>query len=552
MSYEHDAYENNNLKFTSQTTPTENETICRVTIPPKYVCPVIFIHGIMGSNLINKNGDKVWFPPNGSLSGLGSAIYGGVWRSASSRQKELNPEDTFVSNEGEIKTKTLKKLKGFNESKARDRLWGTVWWEGYGDILVYLERYLNQELISGNSADHSNENCFMGTDEWKKIVDSDSTTASKINEFKQKWKPDTNKPFELLTKELHGKLADYNFPVFALSYNWLQSNGDSATKIVDTILSKVQAQIKIEYPKQKFQKYIIVTHSMGGLVTRAIIQDDRIKDDILGVVHGVMPATGSPTVYQRFCNGWDGYRVTGNWKDAIGKYVFGASYEKMTAVLGNSCGALQLLPFPNFEREGGKKAWLTLKALDLNGKEIIAELPKADSTAHEDIYSRTDTWWSMIDPNALDPAKILAEKLKKDITKTKVEDYYLNNIKNVEKFQNSILTSYHPNSYAHYGSDENHKSFNEIVWETKARLNITDADDLIEYVGASANTDEDDKSEDSDTNEQRLDMGGPIRITRDVGDLPSISLQATDGQDWFTGDGVRTIKTESGKKFHSF
>ena len=56
MSFEHDPYNTeNNEKFVSQTTPTKTETLCKVTLPAEYVIPIIFIPGIMGSNIKDKN-----------------------------------------------------------------------------------------------------------------------------------------------------------------------------------------------------------------------------------------------------------------------------------------------------------------------------------------------------------------------------------------------------------------------------------------------------------------------------------------------------------------
>lgn len=67
MGFEHNPYNTeDNVKFVSQTTPTKTETLCRVSIPAEYVIPIIFIPGIMGSNIQDKNTRQhVWYPPNG-------------------------------------------------------------------------------------------------------------------------------------------------------------------------------------------------------------------------------------------------------------------------------------------------------------------------------------------------------------------------------------------------------------------------------------------------------------------------------------------------------
>jgi pimeloyl-ACP methyl ester carboxylesterase len=41
------------------------------------------------------------------------------------------------------------------------------------------------------------------------------------------------------------------------------------------------------------EKVIVVTHSMGGMVSRALTEIHQC-DKVLGVSHGVLPATGAP------------------------------------------------------------------------------------------------------------------------------------------------------------------------------------------------------------------------------------------------------------------
>jgi pimeloyl-ACP methyl ester carboxylesterase len=84
-------------------------------------------------------------------------------------------------------------------------------------------------------------------------------------------------------------------PVYAVGYDWRQSNQDSGTRLrarIRTILGK--------HPLAK--KVILVTHSMGGLVTRAALRQGA-EADILGVVHTVMPADGAVVAYSRMLTG---------------------------------------------------------------------------------------------------------------------------------------------------------------------------------------------------------------------------------------------------------
>mgnify|MGYP001578189251 FL=1 len=126
----------------------------------------------------------------------------------------------------------------------------------------------------------------------------------------------------------------------------------SADNVADRMNNEVMAQIKKEYPTAKFKKFIVVTHSMGGLVTRALIQNDKVKDNIAGVVHGVMPASGAPAVYQRLTVGWDGWKASTGLLNSIKawatKFMFGNTSERLTATLASAPGGLELLPFANY------------------------------------------------------------------------------------------------------------------------------------------------------------------------------------------------------------
>jgi len=56
---------------------------------------------------------------------------------------------------------------------------------------------------------------------------------------------------------------------------------------------------------------IFITHSMGGLVTRAALKNnEKLRQRTIGVLHGVQPVTGATTFYRRCITGavspWDG------------------------------------------------------------------------------------------------------------------------------------------------------------------------------------------------------------------------------------------------------
>lgn len=473
MSFSHPAYSSvGEVKFTSHTTPSSSPTLCEVKKGPKYIVPVIFVPGIMGSNIIHNNGDKVWFPPNGASALID--VIKSIFRTAKDRQEQLDPLETKVSNAGDIKIKK-KKLKNFSEEKARARGWGTIWWTGYGDILMYLEKHLNQEIF----VETTDENTFKGGDEWKIFTKvGDATDEGKVNNLNKKWQPDS--AFELLTKELHGKLADYAFPVFALGYNWLQSNEDSAKDIAARLDRDVKPQAIKEFPRAEFKKYIIVTHSMGGLVTRSLIQT-KAKSQIYGVIHGVMPASGAPAVYQRLANGWDGKATTGSIVDSISALIFGHNSARLISVLGNAPGALELLPFENFRNGQGTQEWLQMETTNLNGSVITANLPQKNDPYNE-IYMNRDAWWRMINENGLDPAGMLKERMEIEYH-SDIFAFYEQNILHTRGFHEDISDSYHDNCYAHFGEDEKYKAFSQVKWTSDSKINVNSPHELIMFNG---------------------------------------------------------------------
>lgn len=499
-SYVHTEYDRESVSngHVSQTTPSDTQTLCEVNTY-QYVVPIIFIPGIMGSNLVNGK-KEVWFPPNMKLKEglhLFDTLLSSWLRGAASRQKQLDPTQTSVSFDGPI---YLKKSEiKLTKKQAHQRGWGTVWWTGYGDILIYLEKYLNNQL-----ADLSKEGAFKGSDEWAKIVkhvqeitsdlarensiskenvEEDSTTEAKgqlSNEYLSKWKlkNEGQTPEEVSLINFH-KMGLVEFPVYACGYNWLQSNDQSARDVVERM-----EEIKQEYSgseNPKFLKFIIISHSMGGLVTRSIVEQGLMAEDIAGVSHGVMPSSGAPAVYQRIVNGWDGKDATGKQKDSLTSVIFGHTSKRMTPVLANSPGGLQLLPFANFN-DNGDYDWLKIHI-----GERIVKVP-INGDPYTNIYTKQKVWWEMVNPALVDPAGLLEKRLKEN-DMAEVIDFYHQNIQIVSDFQNLIQDTFHENTYAHYGADENFKSTGDIIWKADDAsisdlMNMTDEQILnLGYTG---------------------------------------------------------------------
>ena len=162
--------------------------------------------------------------------------------------------------------------------------------------------------------------------------------------------------------------------------------------------------------------------------------------------------------------------------------MFGNTSERLTATLASAPGGLELLPFSNYvnpESSINQKAWLIIKANTPTG-EITATLPKTDDP-YTEIYKRKDTWWAMMNPDFIDPAGLMQKEANNDNLNSSF-DIYLRNIKIVRDLHDHIKDAYHENSYAHYGADEDFKSYGQVVWRCKEILNISSENELIELM----------------------------------------------------------------------
>ena len=139
--HNHEAYEtihkSGNTSYVSQTTPNSVNTECELPALTKYVVPIIFIPGIMGSNIKDTKKNKVWYP-KASIS----TIVEYSKRDARERQIALNPKTTEVGYDGDIKI-DKKKIPRVTKEIARARGWGSVIPIGYAKVLIYLESQLN-------------------------------------------------------------------------------------------------------------------------------------------------------------------------------------------------------------------------------------------------------------------------------------------------------------------------------------------------------------------------------------------------------------------------
>ena len=484
-----------------------------VVVPPGKVIPVIFLPGVMGSNLrmskslqsnkeLNRNDNRAWRPDDlmsvsGKVDVVGGNGMGNWFKNASPAQRQLvfDPNETeveyyyYTENNSRFdpsgketlaadvrhnnvpdslapippligsfppssNTGTPKSSKATPAQIARWRGWSEVLFAGsYGEMLQTAEFFLNNMVlpkqlhpcwqknptnpITGQPIDRSyfkypkiselllGDPKFFGADSGPKIEQDDILKISKC------W-----------------------YPVHAMGYNFLQSNGKSATVIAKRIRGLVCG-----YQKRGFKcdEVIIVTHSMGGLVARALIHPDygnMLSDKavkILGIYHNVMPTMGAGSAYKRMRFGFQD--KPGKLAE-IGAKVIAINGKHSTAILANTPAPLELLPGAAYG-----KNWL--KVIDESGK-TLASWPRNDETALDSIYLQSeDAWWRLINPSWVNPANI-------DKKNGGGLENVQNRLKDAADFLKSIEGTFHPNNcYASFCASRERVTYGEVVFKTQ-------------------------------------------------------------------------------------
>jgi len=400
--------------------PSEEQHVTEVVVH-EAVIPVIFVPGVMGSNIVNTVDGGGWR--------VDSAFSVASWitKGAETRKRILNSSHTEIDPEGEVPEGITRRYVDFatreaipSDYLAKARGWGEVGKMSYGDFLVWLENQLNID----DDADFD----ILQTDltDYYKIV-------RQLPEAEAKSRAEANVQ----------TLGRFNFPVHACGYNWLQSNKDSAGTLarrVKDIIAGYQAA------RMVCHSAILVTHSMGGLVARCYSEVDGGKDNLLGIVHGVMPTVGAGVFYRRMKCGTEGSWATSQ--------VLGADGEEMTAVLAQAPGPLQLVPTPQYG-----SGWLRIET---EGQPDVS-LPTSDDP-YTDIYLERNKWWGMMEPEMAMPeleGSLEDQRRKLDKAWTIYAEIIASD---VAKFHEVMSEQFNTNTYLFYSNSNDHMSYGTVYW----------------------------------------------------------------------------------------
>lgn len=484
--------------YSTRLTPAEDKRdkvlLCSVPAP----IPVVFLPGIMGTNLRNKESrESVWCPPNtgfslGDIFGLIAAIFTWWCRGPKERQELLDPVAVEVDDSGPISLGDS----GLNAGAARRRGWGSAHKMYYHPFLARLEQLLDNIYRARKIQEWWNEESLREPAEYGE--ERGQVTA--------------------LTEDELIRAGKYQFDVWCGGYNWLQSNADSAADIRDyienTVLAHYREEGGISAEQADSMKVILVTHSMGGIVSRALTQLQGY-DRVLGVVHGVQPASGAPAAYHHMRCGYEG---------AV-QIILGSNAGEVTAVVGRSPGGLELLP--TTQHRGGMP-WLFLR--DAKGQVLkdAAGVPRAypqRGNPYEEIY-KTEAWYGLV-PEQNTKYLNMLEKSKGSVTNADAREDFQQLVIDAMGVQSALAAGgYHAHTYAHYGADDGLHSWREVIWQGDPTA--------LEMFGAKP-------CDDGNGSYQGLFARSLPRL------VPTTSAWTEQGQDTHGSGGDGTVSTDSGR-----
>jgi len=449
----------------------------KIPVDMRPVIPIVFLPGVMGTNLQNPDfPEPVWEPDKGFSLWLTYKDLTGE-----ERQTRLDMTKAVVYDGGEINVA----LNTASEATLRERGWGSVMASSYHLFMTLMQMSLNR-VSSYGTLDPS----------WQK------RQALRMQKYGM------SSGMEPLTKDELTNLAKFRFEVWACGYNWIQSNVESAEHVKafirDTVLASYEKEEKIaKETAQKegregeesvvrlaAKKVILVTHSMGGLVARQLCSDaGGGRDLILGVVHGAQPSNGAGETYTNLRQGVQGSGVEGSMKATI----IGDSTAALGPVFTQCLGGLQLLPFgfnnaynPYVEYYNrGVQTFMRLhppgclspdKHQTSPGAWLYWQHPEKGLLEHaggEKIYD--DIYKCELDPQKADWHRLLprhnvqyfdpAGILRRDNEDTPSHEIFNGFINQVWKFHKNIVGYYHPTTYAFWSAGTDTAATGEALWQ---------------------------------------------------------------------------------------
>lgn len=498
-------------EYTVYMTETQDTVRHDVAVPPSKVIPIIFLPGVMGSNLRmtversnelkreagNKRLDnRAWRPDDIRAADVIAGNEIGNWfKNATPAQRQLDFDQNHTEVEyyhyTESKQRfdpegpetiaadarhknvpdglwpippllgsgihggaTTSSAKGRrNTAKlatpaqvARWRGWSEVLFAGsYGTMLKTVEDYMNNISKNGKTGPRWTA---RGIEPLPGAAPSVGLTELLMQDPKKFG----GVSGAILTEQELKQISPCWYPVHAMGYNFIKSNATSAVVIANRIRGLVKGY---QSRGLRCSEVIIVTHSMGGLLARALIHPDygKLLSDstvkVLGMYHNVMPTMGAASAYKRMRFGFSEHGM--NPAAYYAAQVLGADGRNATAVLANAPAPLEMMPGAVYG-----KSWL--KVTDRYDR-VLGTWPGANETALYSIYLQPkENWWRLINPDWVNPGNVSRE------AGGGVENVR-GRLRKASKFLESIETVFHPVTFASYCASATQASFGEITFK---------------------------------------------------------------------------------------
>lgn len=395
--------------------------------PPTKAIPVIFLPGVMGTNLMSteKNNKAIWRGDSDI-----DIFFGWVKKDGKIRRILLNPDTTKVDDRGEINNNIYSPIsdEGKLFPSRKERKWGEALAFCYGDFLSVLQGALlddwQTDLIKGLP---DQGGCVVGNGTLSQLLGKTLGTEEAGE--------------AALTRSELDQFKKFLFPVHVFGYNWLQDNKQSAASLAEYIDKVIDTYKHLRGHGMAVDKVILVTHSMGGLVARYASQILGCQNKILGIVHGVIPDLGSPAAYRRM-------KIGAKQEGAAG-IVLGKSATELMPVLARAPAPLQLLPSAKYINGA---PWLRIKGGGVDGSDL--RLPK-EGNPFKEIYLNQIEWFRLYESDIIDKDKATIEN--------NWSEYRKIIINTVEPFIDELDNTYHPNTYLFYGNEID--SDGSLMWK---------------------------------------------------------------------------------------
>ena len=486
-----------------------------VSETPRRIVPIVFLPGIMGSNLrlsrqhtgkLERSDNRAWRPDDlglGTVLGLGA--FGSFIKKATARERQLNfdPEHTELDRYPGTEDPQHFDAQAFDDQrhdnvcgltevdplllrlpllhrrapfelawpapqrelsgarKARLRGWSEVHWDSYGTLLGEIEermntmRFVAESVPPGPPGPPRADRSWLPFSSWRgSFSRAGLRDLGPVGVDPGRWGRARGAAARPLLESEVFRLGDTLYPVHAVGYNWLQPNAQSARGVAARIRELVRHYRELGAQQGAGCPHVLVmTHSMGGLVARALTHPElgALEPELLGGVSFNVMPTHGAGTTYKRMRA--GMTGEGGFLSGwLTQRIFGRTAREMLPVVANASGPLELYPAGPYGDD-----WLRARWTDAQGRghEQVLDVKRA--------IEDPGCWWRAVNPEWINPADGPSNKNSFDATRKR--------LRRAAEFHAS-LEHYGPiaNSSAGFANDSEQKSWGNVYWGSQDPL----------------------------------------------------------------------------------